>query len=68
MGQFSCLCLWLGAFRRILYIGVPYSRKKKQPTIPWTPDYCDISVYFCSNRLVASMEFHHLDLINKYYD
>ena len=28
MGQFSCLCLWLGAFRRILYIGVPYSRKK----------------------------------------
>ena len=30
MGQFSCLCLWLGAFRRILYIGVPYSRKKKK--------------------------------------
>ena len=29
MGQFSRLCLWLGAFRRILYIGVPYSRKKK---------------------------------------
>ena len=69
-------CLWGSLVVYVYGVGlldasctsVYHKTAKKIPTILQTPDYGDISVHFCSNRLVASMEFRHLDLINKQYD